>query len=52
VKNVSDLDPGPLKRLMASHPAPAERLAFTADWAMAHDTEPKADLASGASPES
>ena len=36
VKNVSDLDPGPIKRLMGSHPAPAERLAFTADWAAAH----------------
>ena len=36
VKNVSDLDPGPLKRLLGSHPTPAERLAFTADWAAAH----------------
>jgi len=40
VKNVSDLDPGPLKRLLGSHPTPAERLAFTAGWASAHgDTQ-------------
>ncbi|CAN5817116.1 M48 family metallopeptidase [soil metagenome] len=31
-KNLADLDPGPLKRLRASHPPAAERMAFTRRW--------------------
>ncbi|MGH9188106.1 MAG: M48 family metallopeptidase [Acidimicrobiales bacterium] len=33
VKNLADLDPGPLKRLQASHPPAAERMAFAKAWA-------------------
>ncbi|MGH9245633.1 MAG: M48 family metallopeptidase [Acidimicrobiales bacterium] len=32
VKNLADLDPGPLKRIMATHPPAAERMAFAAAW--------------------
>jgi STE24 endopeptidase len=35
VKNIADLDPGWLKRLQATHPPPAERMAFTQRWATA-----------------
>jgi STE24 endopeptidase len=35
-KNLSDLDPGPLKRLQATHPPAAERMAFTTAWAEAN----------------
>jgi Zn-dependent protease with chaperone function len=33
VKNLADLDPGPVQRLRMSHPPAAERLAFTRRWA-------------------
>jgi STE24 endopeptidase len=36
VKNLADLDPGRLKRIMATHPPPAERMAFAATWAHHH----------------
>lgn len=36
VKNLADLDPGPVKRIMATHPPPAERMAFAAAWAQHH----------------
>lgn len=32
VKNLSDLDPGPLKRLQATHPPAAERMALVDAW--------------------
>jgi STE24 endopeptidase len=32
VKNLADLDPGPLQRIRASHPAAAERMAFARAW--------------------
>jgi STE24 endopeptidase len=32
VKNLADLDPGPLKRLQASHPPAAERMALVDAW--------------------
>jgi STE24 endopeptidase len=32
VKNLADLDPGPILRLRASHPTPAERMAFVRSW--------------------
>lgn len=35
-KNLADLEPGPVKRLQASHPPAAERMALTAAWAAAH----------------
>ena len=37
VKNLADLDPGRLKRLQATHPPAAERMAFTKAWADAND---------------
>jgi STE24 endopeptidase len=33
VKNLADLDPGLIKRLQASHPPAAERMAFARAWA-------------------
>jgi hypothetical protein len=33
VKNLADLDPGPVKRLLATHPPAAERMAFATAWA-------------------
>jgi STE24 endopeptidase len=33
VKNLADLDPGPIKRLQASHPPAAERMAMARAWA-------------------
>jgi STE24 endopeptidase len=33
VKNIADLDPGRLRRLQATHPPAAERMAFTRRWA-------------------
>jgi STE24 endopeptidase len=36
VKNLADLDPGPVKRLLATHPPAAERMAFATAWARAH----------------
>jgi STE24 endopeptidase len=33
VKNLADLAPGRLRRLRASHPPPAERMAFARQWA-------------------
>jgi STE24 endopeptidase len=36
VKNLADLDPGRLKRLRASHPPAAERMAFARRWAAAN----------------
>lgn len=36
-KNLADLEPGPVKRLKASHPPAAERMALTTAWAVAHD---------------
>jgi STE24 endopeptidase len=33
VKNLADLDPGMVKRLQASHPPAAERMAFARAWA-------------------
>jgi STE24 endopeptidase len=35
-KNLADLEPSRLKRLQASHPPAAERMALTAAWATAH----------------
>jgi STE24 endopeptidase len=35
VKNLADLDPGLVKRLQASHPPAAERMAFARAWAEA-----------------
>jgi STE24 endopeptidase len=35
-KNLADLEPSLLKRLQASHPPAAERMALTAAWATAH----------------
>jgi STE24 endopeptidase len=35
VKNLADLDPGPLRRIQATHPPAAERMAFTDAWATA-----------------
>lgn len=35
VRNLADLDPGPLERLRASHPPVAERIAFARAWAAA-----------------
>lgn len=32
VKNLADLDPGPLKRWQATHPPAAERMAFARAW--------------------
>jgi STE24 endopeptidase len=32
VKNLADLDPGPLKRLQATHPPAAERMALVSTW--------------------
>ncbi len=37
VKNLADLDPNRLKRLQATHPPAAERMAFTQAWAQAND---------------
>jgi STE24 endopeptidase len=39
VKNLADLDPSLLKRLQASHPPAAERMAFAARWATANGVE-------------
>jgi len=36
VKNLADLDPSLLRRLQATHPPAAERMAFTAAWAEAN----------------
>lgn len=36
VKNLADLDPSRLRRLQATHPPAAERMAFTAAWAEAN----------------
>jgi STE24 endopeptidase len=36
VKNLADLDPGPLRRLNASHPPAAERMAFAQAWGQAN----------------
>lgn len=33
VRNLADLDPGPFRRLTASHPPAAERLALVREWA-------------------
>ena len=35
-KNLADLEPGLVKRLQASHPPAAERMALTSAWAAAH----------------
>jgi STE24 endopeptidase len=32
-KNLADLDPGPVKRIQATHPPAAERMALTSAWA-------------------
>lgn len=37
-KNLADLEPGLVKRLQASHPPAAERMALTSAWAAAHGT--------------
>jgi STE24 endopeptidase len=37
-KNLADLEPSLLKRLQASHPPAAERMALTSAWASAHGT--------------
>jgi len=37
VKNLADLDPNLLKRVQATHPPAAERMAFTQAWAEAND---------------
>jgi STE24 endopeptidase len=37
-KNLADLEPSLLKRLQASHPPAAERMALTSAWAVAHGT--------------
>ena len=48
VKNLADLDPNLLRRLQATHPPAAERMAFTKAWAEANHvavvapTEPEA----------
>ena len=39
-KNLADLDPGLLKRLQASHPPAAERMAFTAAWKRSRQSQP------------
>ena len=36
-KNLADLEPSLLKRLQASHPPAAERMALTSAWATAHE---------------
>ena len=36
VKNLADLDPGRLKRLLLSHPPAAERMAMARDWSNDH----------------
>jgi STE24 endopeptidase len=36
-KNLADLEPGVIKRLQASHPPAAERMALTSAWAAVHD---------------
>ncbi len=36
-KNLADLEPGLVKRLQASHPPAAERMALTSAWATVHD---------------
>ena len=35
IKNISDLEPGPVQRLGLSHPTAAERLAFVRQWSSA-----------------
>jgi STE24 endopeptidase len=40
VKNLADLEPGRLKRLQATHPPAAERMAFATAWAGAHNVRP------------
>jgi hypothetical protein len=37
-KNLADLEPSFLKRVQATHPPAAERMALTAAWADAHGT--------------
>ena len=44
-KNLADLEPSLLKRLQASHPPAAERMALTSAWAEAHGTSVRAATA-------
>ena len=57
VKNLADLDPNLLRRLQATHPPAAERMAFTKAWAEANHvavvapTEPEAPAGAAVEPE-
>ena len=50
VKNLADLDPGLVKRLQATHPPAAERMALTSTWATIHGTSVRTSTARAGAP--